>query len=83
MWLSCFSLTPSWGVLEADDTIADKDEDKVRLKEMSTIRITITYVELGTVVPFKSAEVQDWGPVHEVCWCLFFCSGWVLMLVDS
>lgn len=51
--------------ITSDDTIADKDEDKVRLKEMSTIRITITYVELGTVVPFKSAEVQDWGPVHE------------------
>jgi hypothetical protein len=51
---------------EADDTVADKKKDKEELKEMSTIRLAITYVELGTAVPFKPLEVQDWGPVHEV-----------------
>lgn len=51
--------------ITSDDTIADKNKDKEKLKEMSTIRLAITYVELGTVVPFKSLEVEDWGPVHE------------------
>ncbi|KAF8604586.1 hypothetical protein BDV93DRAFT_605892 [Ceratobasidium sp. AG-I] len=51
--------------ITSDDTIADKKKDKEALKEMSTIRLAITYVELGTVVPFQSLEVQDWGPVHE------------------
>ncbi|KAG9102467.1 hypothetical protein FRC06_002001 [Ceratobasidium sp. 370] len=49
----------------SDDKIADKKKDKDKLKEMSTIRLAITYVELGGLVPFKSLEVEDWGPVHE------------------
>ncbi|QRV74966.1 hypothetical protein RhiJN_02981 [Ceratobasidium sp. AG-Ba] len=49
----------------SDDTIADKKKDKEKLKEMSTIRLAITFVELGNVVPFKSLQVEDGGPVHE------------------
>ncbi|KAG8744139.1 hypothetical protein FRC10_010708 [Ceratobasidium sp. 414] len=51
--------------LTSDDRIADKKKDKEKLKEMSTIRLAITYVELGGLVPFKSLQVEDWGPVHE------------------
>ncbi|KAG8716147.1 hypothetical protein FRC08_009804 [Ceratobasidium sp. 394] len=51
--------------ITSDDTVADKKKDKETLKEMSTIRLAITYVELGGLVPFKSLQVDDWGPVHE------------------
>lgn len=50
----------------ADDKLADKRRDKERLREMSTIRLAITYVQLGDVVPFKAGEVYEWGHVHEV-----------------
>ncbi|CAE6484034.1 unnamed protein product [Rhizoctonia solani] len=48
-----------------DDRLADKKKDKARLKEMSTIRLEITYVELGAIVPFKNQKVHEWGHVHE------------------
>ncbi|KAG8733516.1 hypothetical protein FRC12_018868 [Ceratobasidium sp. 428] len=51
--------------ITSDDKIADKKKDKETLGEMSTIRLAITYVELGGIVPFKSLNVEDWGPVHE------------------
>ncbi|KAH7342106.1 hypothetical protein B0J17DRAFT_649505 [Rhizoctonia solani] len=49
----------------ADDKLADKKKDKERLREMSTIRLEITYVTVGPVVPFKSQQVHEWGHVHE------------------
>lgn len=49
----------------SDDKLADKKRDKERLREMSTIRLAITYVQLGSVVPFKAGEVTEWGHVHE------------------
>ncbi|CAE7054953.1 unnamed protein product [Rhizoctonia solani] len=51
--------------ITSDDRLADKKKDKVRLKEMSTIRLEITYVELGAIVPFKNQKVHEWGHVHE------------------
>ncbi|CCO35310.1 hypothetical protein BN14_09427 [Rhizoctonia solani AG-1 IB] len=32
---------------------------------MSTIRLEITYVRVGPVVPFKKQEIHEWGYVHE------------------
>ncbi|ELU40054.1 hypothetical protein AG1IA_05919 [Rhizoctonia solani AG-1 IA] len=52
--------------ITSDDRLADKKKDKERLKEMSTIRLEITYVQVGPLVPFKNQEVHDWGHVHEV-----------------
>ncbi|CAE6480358.1 unnamed protein product [Rhizoctonia solani] len=49
--------------ITSDDKLADKKKDKERLKEMSTIRLEITYVDVGSVVPFKSQKVHEWG--HE------------------
>ncbi|CAE6427946.1 unnamed protein product [Rhizoctonia solani] len=51
--------------ITSDDRLADKKKDKERLKEMSTIRLEITYVQVGPAVPFKKQEVHDWGHVHE------------------
>ncbi|CAE6443424.1 unnamed protein product [Rhizoctonia solani] len=51
--------------ITSDDKLADKKKDKERLKEMSTIRLEITYVQVGPVVPFKSQEIHEWGHVHE------------------
>ncbi|KAJ1307189.1 hypothetical protein OPQ81_001304 [Rhizoctonia solani] len=51
--------------ITSDDTLADKKKDKERLKEMSTIRLEITYVQVGPVVPFKGQEIHEWGHVHE------------------
>ncbi|CAE6363044.1 unnamed protein product [Rhizoctonia solani] len=51
--------------ITSDDKLADKKKDKERLKEMSTIRLEITHVKLGSVVPFQKQEVHEWGHVHE------------------
>ncbi|KAF8689106.1 Peptidyl-prolyl cis-trans isomerase, partial [Rhizoctonia solani] len=51
--------------ITSDDRLADKKKDKERLKEMSTIRLEIAYVQVGPLVPFKNQEVHDWGHVHE------------------
>ncbi|CEL55106.1 hypothetical protein RSOLAG1IB_01114 [Rhizoctonia solani AG-1 IB] len=51
--------------ITSDDRLADKKKDKERLKEMSTIRLEITYVRVGPVVPFKKQEIHEWGYVHE------------------